>query len=63
MARASAALVRLQVRVDQAHLETVIPSPGGAVLVVNGAFRGCKAALLGINTDKFQAQVGRDGIT
>jgi DNA/RNA-binding protein KIN17 len=24
------------VRVDQAQLETVIPSPGGAVLVVNG---------------------------
>ncbi len=30
------------VRVDQAQLETVIPSPGGAVLVVNGAHRGCR---------------------
>ena len=30
------------VRVDQAHLETVIPAPGGAVLVVNGQHRGCR---------------------
>lgn len=30
------------VRVDQAHLETVIPSPSGPVLVVNGEHRGCR---------------------
>ncbi|KAG2451864.1 hypothetical protein HYH02_003640 [Chlamydomonas schloesseri] len=45
------------VRVDQAHLETVIPAPGGAVLVVNGQHRGCRGTLEAINEAKFQAQV------
>ncbi|GFR52671.1 hypothetical protein Agub_g15295 [Astrephomene gubernaculifera] len=45
------------VRVDQAQLETVIPSPGGAVLVVNGAHRGCRGTLLSIDTARYQAQV------
>eukprot|EP00198_Chlamydomonas_reinhardtii_P008872 XP_001698209.1 splicing factor-like protein [Chlamydomonas reinhardtii] len=45
------------VRVDQAHLETVIPAPGGAVLVVNGQHRGCRGTLLSINESKYQAQV------
>lgn len=31
------------VRVDQAELETVIPKPGGRVLIVNGAYRGATA--------------------
>lgn len=33
------------VRVDQAEMETVIPQPGGAVLVVNGLHRGAQATL------------------
>ncbi|EFJ48020.1 splicing factor-like protein [Volvox carteri f. nagariensis] len=45
------------VRVDQAHLETVIPSPGGQVLVLNGANRGRRGTLLAIDTAKYQAQV------
>jgi len=45
------------VRVDQAQLETVLPQPGGRVLVVNGLYRGCTATLQAIDTDKFQAQV------
>ncbi len=40
----------------QAQLETVIPSPGGAVLVLAGPHKGLRGTLLSINTDKFQAQ-------
>lgn len=45
------------IRIDQAELETVLPSPGGRVLVVNGAYRGTKGRLLGIDAKKFQAEV------
>lgn len=44
-------------RVDQEELETVIPQIGGLVRIVNGAYRGCNARLLGIDTDKFCAKV------
>ncbi|XP_010692202.1 KIN17-like protein [Beta vulgaris subsp. vulgaris] len=44
-------------RVDQAELETVIPQIGGLVRIVNGAYRGSKARLLSIDTDKFCAKV------
>lgn len=55
------------IRVDQAELETVIPSPGGTVVVVNGPHVGRQGTLVGIDTDRFQAQVrlsskgGREG--
>jgi DNA/RNA-binding protein KIN17 len=45
------------IRIDQAELETVLPSLGGRVLVVNGSYRGTKGRLLGIDTKKFQAEV------
>lgn len=45
------------IRIDQAELETVLPAPGGRVLVVNGLYRGTKARLLGINAKSFQAEV------
>lgn len=45
------------VRVDQAELETVIPSPGGAVLVLNGSCRGAQGSLVSIDVAKYQAQV------
>ncbi|KAE7999444.1 hypothetical protein FH972_003877 [Carpinus fangiana] len=44
-------------RVDQAELETVIPQIGGLVRIVNGAYRGVTAKLLGVDTDKFCAKV------
>ncbi|KAB1217883.1 DNA/RNA-binding protein KIN17 [Morella rubra] len=44
-------------RVDQAELETVIPQIGGLVRIVNGAYRGATAKLLGVDTDKFCAKV------
>ncbi|GAX76486.1 hypothetical protein CEUSTIGMA_g3931.t1 [Chlamydomonas eustigma] len=45
------------IRVDQAQLETVIPSPGGTVLVVNGIHRGCHGSLVSIDTTRFQALI------
>lgn len=45
------------VRVDQAELETVIPSAGGRVRVVNGAHRGNRGELLEIDTGAFAALV------
>lgn len=44
-------------RVDQEELETVIPQVGGRVKIVNGAYRGSVAKLLGVDTDKFCAKV------
>lgn len=49
------------IRIDQAELETVLPSPGGRVLVVNGPYRGTKGRLLGIDAKKFQAEVALTG--
>ena len=50
------------VRVDQAELETVIPQPGGDVLVLNGPHRGARGTLVDIDTGRFQARVElRDG--
>lgn len=44
-------------RVDQVELETVIPQVGGRVKIVNGAYRGSLARLLGVDTDHFCAKV------
>lgn len=44
-------------RVDQEELETVIPQIGGLVRIVNGAYRGCNARLLAIDTKKYCAKV------
>ncbi|PON45437.1 DNA/RNA-binding protein Kin17, conserved domain containing protein [Parasponia andersonii] len=47
-------------RIDQEELETVIPQIGGLVRIVNGAYRGSKARLLAVDTDKFCAKVQID---
>ncbi|KFK35581.1 hypothetical protein AALP_AA4G009500 [Arabis alpina] len=44
-------------RVDQEELETVLPQIGGLVKIVNGAYRGSNAKLLGVDMDKFCAKV------
>ncbi|KAE8712094.1 KIN17-like protein [Hibiscus syriacus] len=44
-------------RVDQEELETVIPQIGGVIKIVNGAYRGSTARLLGVDTEKFCAKV------
>jgi len=38
-------------RIDQEHLETVIPAVGRSVLVVNGSFRGYEAKMLSLDDD------------
>jgi DNA/RNA-binding protein KIN17 len=42
-----------KLKVDQAHLQTVIPAVGRPVLVVNGAYRGCRATLKELDEKKF----------
>ncbi|XWS66002.1 hypothetical protein CRYUN_Cryun05aG0162700 [Craigia yunnanensis] len=44
-------------RVDQEELETVIPQIGGVVRIVNGAYRGSNARLLGVDAEKYCAKV------
>ena len=50
-------------RIDQAQLETVLPSPGGAVLVLMGQHAGARATMLGVDTQRFKAQVQLQGGT
>ncbi|CAO1438241.1 unnamed protein product [Diamesa serratosioi] len=40
-------------KIDQEHLETVIPKIDGAVRILNGAYRDCVAVLKSIETSKF----------
>jgi DNA/RNA-binding protein KIN17 len=44
-------------RVDQEQLETVVPSAGGRVLMVNGRGRGSEGELLRIDVDNFCASI------
>lgn len=44
-------------KIDQAHLETVLPAIGKQVLVVNGAYRGETATLDEINEKDFSARI------
>ena len=48
-------------RVDQAQLETVLPSPGGVVLVLSGQHALSRAVMLAVDAPRFQAQVQLDG--
>ncbi|KAJ1520762.1 hypothetical protein ONE63_003857 [Megalurothrips usitatus] len=56
------AIVRLfelntKLKLDQTHLETVIPAIGRQVLIVNGAYRGNTATLEALDTDRYCATV------
>ncbi len=44
-------------QVDQAQLETVLPAPGGTVVVIRGPHKGTRAEMLEIDVDKYRAQV------
>lgn len=46
-----------KMRIDQSHLETVIPAQGKKVLIVNGAYRGEEAILESIDEKKFSCSV------
>lgn len=61
-----AAIVRLldcntKLKLDQTHLETVIPSVGRAVLVVAGPRRGSQAMLHSIQEESFSATLDFEG--
>ncbi|CAG4981474.1 unnamed protein product [Colias eurytheme] len=47
----------VKLKLDQNHVETVIPSPGRAVRFVNGAYRGHMGTLQHVDTDHFCCQV------
>jgi DNA/RNA-binding protein KIN17 len=44
-------------RINQSELETVLPSAGGAVLVVNGAHRGTRGTLESLDVANFAARI------
>nr|CAH7769401.1 unnamed protein product [Callosobruchus chinensis] len=46
-----------KLKIDQEHLETVIPAIGKLVKVVNGAYRGETAALISIDEKNFCAEI------
>lgn len=45
------------VQVDQAQLETVLPAPGGTVMVVKGPSKGAHGELAEIDEGNFRARV------
>lgn len=45
------------IKIDQAHLETVLPAIGKQVLILNGAYRGETATLEAINEKDFNAKL------
>ncbi|XP_017349729.1 DNA/RNA-binding protein KIN17 [Ictalurus punctatus] len=49
-----------KLKLDQSHLETVIPAPGKRVVIVNGHYRGMEAILEGIDEKNFSAQLAID---
>ncbi|OXA43925.1 DNA/RNA-binding protein KIN17 [Folsomia candida] len=46
-----------KLKLDQDHLETVIPSPGRTVRILNGEFRGSDAILKSVDMDKFAVKI------
>ncbi|KAH9494684.1 hypothetical protein Btru_020198 [Bulinus truncatus] len=46
-----------KLKVDQTHVETVIPAIGKTVMVVNGAYRGEEATLDAIDENKFSCTI------
>jgi DNA/RNA-binding protein KIN17 len=47
-------------KLDQEHLETVIPKVDGRVRILNGAYRDCTAILKSIETSKFSCTIEID---
>ena len=46
-----------RIKLDQDHLETVVPAIGKRVLVVNGRFRNELGSLKSLDVDNFSAEV------
>ncbi|XP_037551825.1 DNA/RNA-binding protein KIN17 [Nematolebias whitei] len=49
-----------KLKLDQNHLETVIPAPGKRVLILNGPYRDTEAVLEGIDEKRFSATLTLD---
>ncbi|XP_076578160.1 DNA/RNA-binding protein KIN17 [Chaetodon auriga] len=49
-----------KLKLDQNHVETVIPAPGKRVLILNGPYRDAEALLEGINEKNFSARLTLD---
>ncbi|XP_072233541.1 DNA/RNA-binding protein KIN17 [Leuresthes tenuis] len=49
-----------KLKLDQNHLETVIPAPGKRVLILNGPYRDAEAVLEGIDEKNFSATLALD---
>lgn len=49
-----------KLKLDQSHIETVIPAPGKRVLILNGPYRDTEAILEGIDEKKFCASLTLD---
>lgn len=45
------------VKIDQEHLETVIPAIGREVLIIQGKYEGCKATVQKVRTDEYCVDV------
>lgn len=45
------------IRVDQAELETVIPQPGGRIMVVRGKYKGQTGVLISIDEANYKAKI------
>uniref|UniRef100_A0A3B4BQY3 DNA/RNA-binding protein Kin17 WH-like domain-containing protein n=1 Tax=Pygocentrus nattereri TaxID=42514 RepID=A0A3B4BQY3_PYGNA len=52
-----------KLKLDQSHLETVIPAPGKRVVIVNGQYRDAEAILEGINEKNFSATLIIDSVS
>ena len=53
-----------RLRIDQNHVETVIPQSGCTVMLVNGAYRGQRATLRQIRAESFDCVVElKEGLT
>lgn len=48
---------KIKLKLDQNHLETVVPSCGRKVRVVNGAYRGCVGTLRDVRTDAYSCDI------
>uniref|UniRef100_A0A8C4Q9N8 Kin17 DNA and RNA binding protein n=1 Tax=Eptatretus burgeri TaxID=7764 RepID=A0A8C4Q9N8_EPTBU len=46
-----------KLRVDQIHVQTVIPVPGKKVLILNGGYLGCEAVLQSVDEKSFSAML------
>ncbi|NXA71604.1 KIN17 protein, partial [Thryothorus ludovicianus] len=49
-----------KLKLDQTHLETVIPAPGKKVMVLNGGYRGNEGILESINEKRFSVTITID---